>query len=68
MGVGFDRPTAPPKSFAFDWRAAQNAQPEPEMESRDAVSTIEGRLRALQWRREVLAEAREREAARWEKT
>ena len=38
------------------------------MESRDAVSTIEGRLRALQWRREVLAEAREREAARWEKT
>ena len=67
-GVGFDRPTAPPKSFAFDWRAARNAQQEPEMESRDAVSTIEGRLRALQWRREVLAEAREREAARWEKT
>ena len=35
------------------------------MESRDAVDTIEGRLRALKWRREVLAEARERETARW---
>ena len=71
--MGFDRPATPPKSPAFDWRAARNAKPEPEplprpkMDSRDAVDTIEGRLRALKWRREALAEARERETARWEK-
>ena len=74
FGLGFDRPATPPKSPAFDWRAARNAEPEPEplprpkMNSRDAVDAIEGRLRALKWRREVLAEARERETARWEKT